>query len=651
MIKNNLDTIYEHLSGERALDIIKKITTFHRIQASPGYREAAEYCAARLNSEGIDAVINSYPARADVKYLEHRMFQEWSIEDAWLELKYPVKKRIADFKSNSLSVIQRSIPADYRNAEIDVVMLDEGAKPSDYKDVDLKGKIIFVHESFSKYMQWAIDEKGAIGIISDYMAEFEPVRNRNDLYDDLLYTSFWWQGEKPRMFGFVLSPRDGDRLRKLCQKLEADNRQDSSVYPYPKVSAFVDSKLYDGYTENVEAVIKGETDEEILAVAHLCHPRPSANDNASGAAAAMEAMKTINDLINTKQLKRPQRSIRLLLVPEFTGSYAFLSGKTDTSHIKAGINLDMVGGRQDKVLGPLLVCGLPAAGASFATDLADMLMEGLKRDVKIFFTVDTYVSCVNTGRIGFMSGSDNYIFSDPDIGVPMVALSQLPDKTYHTSGDTVDKIDPAVLRKSAAVCAAYLYTMATLTTEDAFAIMNKTRASMASEITKAMEENKDVAVLTAKVQYIQDVYKRITEDYRRFFKGNDIDRIDSMIESEKAYLCRLADSICATGCVQGEVHQVAGKIPVRKFRGPIAYTEFEKYLSQDLQDRLKSLQEKYKEIKNIKDSEVYSMLWCDGKRDLNDITRLTELECGINCREYVNSYFDILADAGLIAYR
>jgi Zn-dependent M28 family amino/carboxypeptidase len=43
----------------------------------------------------------------------------------------------------------------------------------------------------------------------------------------------------------------------------------------------------------VTARLAGESEREILVVSHLCHPRPGANDNASGAAAALEAARTL----------------------------------------------------------------------------------------------------------------------------------------------------------------------------------------------------------------------------------------------------------------------------------------------------------------------------------------------------------------------
>ena len=92
-----------------------------------------------------------------------------------------------------------------------------------------------------------------------------------------------------------------------------------------RLHAKVNSRLYSGKIENVTAVIKGRTDEEVLVVAHLCHPQHSANDNASGCGAVIEVARVLRKLVVEKRLPRPKRTIRFLLVPEMTGTYAYLA--------------------------------------------------------------------------------------------------------------------------------------------------------------------------------------------------------------------------------------------------------------------------------------------------------------------------------------
>ncbi|MHA1903863.1 MAG: M28 family peptidase [Candidatus Thorarchaeota archaeon] len=43
----------------------------------------------------------------------------------------------------------------------------------------------------------------------------------------------------------------------------------------------------------------------------------------------------------------------------------------------------------------------------------------------------------------YSAGSDHFMFTDSTLGIPGVMLNQNPDRFYHTSTDTPDKIDPA----------------------------------------------------------------------------------------------------------------------------------------------------------------------------------------------------------------
>jgi len=138
------------------------------------------------------------------------------------------------------------------------------------------------------------------------------------LPDGRQYTSFWWTSAlPPDGCGFVLSPAQGRALR---ARLAAGTAL--------RVRAHVASRFYDGTLEVVEAALPGTGGgeaPEVLVVSHLCHPKPSAHDNASGAAALLEAVCTLARLTGSRELAPAQRTIRCLWVPEMTGTYAWLS--------------------------------------------------------------------------------------------------------------------------------------------------------------------------------------------------------------------------------------------------------------------------------------------------------------------------------------
>jgi hypothetical protein len=302
------------------------------------------------------------------------------------------------------------------------------------------------------------------------MSEFAPVRTAFDLPSATQYASFWYNTEAdPPAVGFVLSPAAGLRLRRLIKEAAAG--------PDPVVlEAHLKGRLYDGAIENVSAVLPGRDAlgshpsrsarperpaEEVLLVAHLCHPKPSANDNASGAGALLETARVLANLVASGRLPRPHRSIRFLLVPEMTGTYAYLAtaGGPDGRPV-AALNLDMVGGHQGLCGGgPLQAEYPPLATPDFTGDLLSAVLDALSDEGRSFSGSSSY-ALFNHARSPFSGGSDHYILSDPTVGVPCPMLIQFPDRFYHTSADTLDKIDPDMLRRAATAAALYLYFLA-----------------------------------------------------------------------------------------------------------------------------------------------------------------------------------------------
>jgi ribosomal protein L13E len=61
VLKSIIEPIQAELSGERALDLVAAITRCHRIQASPGFRAAAEFAVRELERAGLEVELLSFP--------------------------------------------------------------------------------------------------------------------------------------------------------------------------------------------------------------------------------------------------------------------------------------------------------------------------------------------------------------------------------------------------------------------------------------------------------------------------------------------------------------------------------------------------------------------------------------------------------------
>src|SRR5437867_10288209 len=86
MYHNLLATLNAEVSGIAAKNLVARISQWHRIQASPMYREAAEWVHATLRSWGLDARIDRYSAQEGVMAWGEPLFQEWWCDAATLHL-------------------------------------------------------------------------------------------------------------------------------------------------------------------------------------------------------------------------------------------------------------------------------------------------------------------------------------------------------------------------------------------------------------------------------------------------------------------------------------------------------------------------------------------------------------------------------------
>lgn len=104
----------------------------------------------------------------------------------------------------------------------------------------------------------------------------------------------------------------------------------------------IDSELFDGSLTYADAVMPGETDEELLISSYTCHPS-MANNECSGPVLLAALMRYVNALKNRRY------TYRFVLNPETIGSITYLSRNLE--HLKekmiAGIVLSCVGDDRD----------------------------------------------------------------------------------------------------------------------------------------------------------------------------------------------------------------------------------------------------------------------------------------------------------------
>ncbi len=656
MIAENTGIIRKAMSEEQILEYLRIITGYHRVQASPDIRNAEQACLRALAEQGVDAQILSYDASFDTRYFEEEMFPEWQCRRAWLALAEPEEEPICDFARDNMCVIMRSASCDFSEAGLELVCLPEDADRDNCAEMDLKGRLILVSGYHGQYLDWAVRERGAVGILSDYLPKLDGLRNDYDMAECRVYKGVASRNlVTDRIFGFSLKKSEADRLRRLYARMEKEHAADSARPRYPRMKGLVETEFRSGELCDLFAEIPGTGDEAVLATAHICHPKPSANDNASGSAGCMELIAVLSRLIREGKLPKPRRSIRILLVPEITGTIAYLANLSDEERrrIKACVNLDMIGGRQGKDAGPVNLIKTPDASASFIDQVAELVLDEVRKDFPTVSLRNEYSSMHHFEVHSYCGGSDHQVSNDPAVGIPTVSFTQWPDRFYHTSFDTPDRIDASLIAKTAAAAAAVLYTLAAPGPEDFDAAFLRCVADAGTEMSAAvrnwLSKEESHRTLEKRLDFICVCYERALDHANAFTGEEDVlRRAKSSLESIRG----LRDAYLNLGAgFAPERPEDDGKEPAgaefaavyeRLFKGGVNGREFWEMLKEEKYSALREDMERYPEAAGR------LVFWIDGRRSIAGISDALSGR-GAPCEpSFVKAYLELLRDMGLV---
>jgi hypothetical protein len=437
--------ILTETSGKRAWDWVTKFSLHHRIQGSPHFHEAAEELMTELRKLKLDETEQHYyPADGETANWEWFPPYSWEIKSGELWMIEPEKEVLGRFDELPMSIVTHSKSCDVKAEVVDV---GQGTTQEDYDGKDVKGKIVLMSGSPRVSHDLAI-ENGAIGLI------IYPDAHRAIGYPGMIrYDGIWPTKEnfEKVTFGFSISYAQALILKEKLKKKKV------------KVHAKIDARLYKGDLEVVSAAIKGSTypEEEIILIAHLCHPAASANDNASGSAGLLEIARSLSTLINKKEIKPPIRTIRFLWVPEFHGTIPYVDEKKEkVRKAIACINLDMIGEDPVEIGFPFQVSGAPRSTPSILNDI-------IKSFTTIIADHEKGIAINGTKmpmryRFGpFAGGSDHLITADSYFGVPSVMFGH-SDYFHHTSLDTTNVCDPTEMQRVIAIATGVTIVMSSL---------------------------------------------------------------------------------------------------------------------------------------------------------------------------------------------
>jgi len=671
------ELLKDELSGSKAKSYVSHIARFHRIQGSPMYHDAALYVVDELQRMGLkDAEILQFPADGKRKFWTHLSTLGWKVESAEIRLAKPKERLLATFENipMSLHTFSKGTPSEGVTAEL--VDVGAGLSEKDYRGKKVRGKLVLATGNARSVQIEAVVKRGAAGVITDTLSfEFPKVRESVDIPDAHSYQGIWptaANAAKVR-FGFSLSKRQGNELRGYL-------RDGKKV----RLRAKVDAKLFPGKYDVVTATIKGSSkpQEEIFLIAHLCHPKPGANDNASGSAALMEIARAIKALISSGKLERPARTIRFFWVPETTGTIALLSAHPEmSSRLVAGMNLDMVGEDQEMCKSTLNICITPDSLPSY---LNDMVMSVVERSAKELDPMDQIdlTSTFRYARTSFSLGSDHAEFVEPSVGVPCVSFTQWPDLFYHTSMDTMDKVSEESLRRISWIAAVSAVELAQADARSGFALASLTCSKGLARIAEAGGKASDdlfgardhagakgkgkklaglIAYHGSRIDHIVRREQEAVRSVRKLGSTKDLEGFVAMqaralADAGKRELARLDGTVAA---IRDGLHvkipvvvvtpaekESMELVPKRRFKGNLEWTLMRDFLGEEGYNAYRKVEEIDKSFMAKTPEIIYFM---DGKRTVDEIVRAVSAEFGPTDHSHVLMYLRDLERMKLVS--
>jgi len=638
----------EALSGEIAKDYVIAISRFHRVQASRGYRSAAEFVRDRLRHGGFAAdaaFIESYPSDGRIHYQTWQSPSGWDVERAELRVVEPFDERLVGYPEVAMSLITYSNPGD---ATAELVWVGEGTAPADYEGKDVRGKFVLATGYGGDVHRQAVLAHGAAGVVC-YLDDERAMEHP----DMLQYTGIWpLPDELGRVtFGFNISKRQGERLRTLL----AGGRR-------VVVRGTVSGTGLEPFSMDVPvAVIPGSAGdgEELVFTAHLDHPKESANDNASGSAALLDMALTLRRLIDEGRLPQPRRTLRFLWVPEWHGTMAYLDahpeliGPSLGGGVLAGINMDMVGEDLERIHSSMITTRTPASVPSALNDVVENMAQMVDRmDVR---TPRGSLSRFNHRMTPYSGGSDHMMLIDR--GIPGVMLGHSPDYTHHTSDDTPDLVDPVELERSELVATAAMLYLADLTDAEATDLAWLVAANASARLGEAGRRARALLPSAGwlEAQNVLRHYVRWeSEAIASVGQFRSSPAVERTLETLGGQLARQGEELEALLRAEASEAGVAtlgvlpadGRIPLRTTRGPLDFALPESALPAERAAWYGS-----RDFPLNGDQRFELVNFVDGARTVSDIRNALSAEYGPVPLEAVARYLDDLVRVGVMAWR
>lgn len=484
----------------------------------------------------------------------------------------------------------------------------------------VRGKLVLTSQN-SANLKARLVQNGALGAVNGFSENPE-------LPNDRQWINAWgdhgWAFTKSStpLLSYSVTPRQATHLRGL---LAAGKK----VVLHARAS----TRLYEGQYPWVTALLPGtEPGDEVLALAHTSEQ--GANDNATGVAATIEALRTLTRLIATNQLPRPRRSIRVLLMPEMYGSLAYLSRYPQrVAHTLAAITVDTPAASYDLAGTEYTAYKNPHAAKSWTDPLLVRIARATLPRRRPFHTAE------------HTTGTDAYL-GDPTIGIPNPWLySGTGITTHHNTADTPETVDLRSLSDLTAIVATYLYFTANASPADvpwlASLIVDAAAEDLSATAAAGLDafnvkDQRAAAFALARLSYLADRSQDALESLRKIAPHPAIaaaaQHIRAQLHAHTQRFSNLAPYTPTPNAADGSL------IVRRKRIGTLPLDDLPADQRQDFPsgawDKLVTV----------------ALYWCDGKRTVNEVARLTEMEMGRPLPFPFGPYFRFLEQHGYVEF-
>jgi hypothetical protein len=410
------------------------VSAFDRYQASQGIEQAASLVADAARASGLEEVsIERLPADGVAHWWSFRAPVAWTPSAARLVVRAGGRRALAvDHARQPFTVATYSAPTPPAGVVAHLVELRGHRAPQSLAGaVAVVGRTEFARPDLLARLAGA----GALGFVTDAASRGGAPGPEHPGRIEL--------DPATPLFGFSVTPSQLETLRSLA----AGGAQAEAVVTVDRSAR----------APLVTGVLPGERSaREVWLLAHLCHPRPGANDNASGVAGTLGIAATLAAWRRARTSPRPHRTLRFAWGPEFIGTAALLHrqlatrGATGLPH--AVVNCDMVGEDQARCGGRFLV----ERGPDFLPALLYPLAEHLVGEV----FAQTSAGGGSWRPAPLLGFSDHALFADPRVGCAAVHLCHAPDRFAHSAGDALDKVSRVEMLRATAAGAALAWVMA-----------------------------------------------------------------------------------------------------------------------------------------------------------------------------------------------